>query len=158
MERGDMKYTLNYQLNRGGHVSDVSDVLERAHQVREELSGFCQGDISYNPLEHVAVDLAVVLEAEDVEVAECFSLCYEEGPEETCLLALEMREHGKGMDLADVHDMLECFAFRLEQFVALGIDLPEGPEDNMFELALDITMVTCEENLARKFGFHPASK
>src|SRR4051794_11354601 len=153
-----MKFTRDYEADGRGLLT-VCQTVERIRQIVEELAAFCEGDVSHNRLQRVAIDLSVGLLSFDDDVTPEYSgLChepFEEDGEEMVRLPLERSEHGTGCDLADVLELLESFVRQLGRFSgpAAIVNL-SGPA----EVKVGLTMVTADPRLAGKLGFAPAKK
>jgi hypothetical protein len=146
-------YERPYRLDLSGPVPHLGEVLDRLRRAVEELAAFCEGDISYTPLKGLDVDLAAPLVTYGDFAPEVIELCHEPGPDDTFVFSLERREHGPGVDLADVLEMLEEFASEIEWLVEEGADLRPG---HPVEIALKLTMTTHTPRLAARHGFLPA--
>src|SRR5205085_1376662 len=107
-----------------------------------------------NPLKRMDLDLSVLLMT-DIQDQTIYgpNLCYETGPDETLVLALERGEHGFGLDLADLLEILQCFEDtiqRLDNSVGLYMKLASPAT-----VSLAITLATADPRLAARFGFRP---
>jgi hypothetical protein len=60
-----MRFTQHYKTNYGGTCRRISEVLARVDRIRDELAGFCEGDLSHMRLERVSVDLAAMIVTDD---------------------------------------------------------------------------------------------
>jgi hypothetical protein len=71
-----MRYVKKYRANYGGQCRSLYEVYGRVQRIGEELAAYCSGDVSYARLDHVAVDLAVMLVTKDEELARaCLKCC-----------------------------------------------------------------------------------
>lgn len=149
-----MKYTLDYEADGGG-LETPGQVIDRLGQIIEELAAFCEGDVSHNRLERVAIDLSVGLVSLDDFAPGCSELCYEPYGKDAYSLPLERSEHGRGCDLADVLGLLEDFVRRVEWLCGL---CAFGPLSRPAEVRVALTMATIDPRLAGKLGFAPVRK
>jgi hypothetical protein len=148
-----MKYIKSYQADSSGPSEGIDQVLDRLRRIFEELVSYCEGDVSCTSLPRVAVDLAACLVGPDGLVPEETDLCCELLPEGDVLMPLELREHGKGMDLADVLGMLDAFGNELAWLGERGAELLHG---HAVEMSVELVLVTRAPALAARFGFRAA--
>jgi hypothetical protein len=148
---GSTKYLLKYRKSLGGPCPHAEEYLQRLEFIKEELAAYCEGDISYTPLERVEIDLAVIVETDDPGVYDVSPLCGWLGRGGVYRLALERRMHGLGMDLSDVLEMLDDFGKKVR---ALGPF--EWLSGRPVELRVALTLVSRDASRASDLGFKAA--
>src|SRR5262245_20442405 len=154
-EAHGVRYRLAYEADRGGQFEAAWQVLEAVRLVRQELAAYCEGDASHAPLGRVDLDLAVTLAVDEdwFDVIDCERYC-EERHDGTVLFRCERREHGYGMDLADVLATLDEFGAELRLQAQLSAwQLAAGARA---EVSVRLTLATGDRRLAARLGFRRA--